>query len=555
MTSPTPPAASASGIKMPPTLVIIFTILALAVLAGEILPRGTYERGTRTILKKGETTLTHVVADGDTLASVSRAHTVEMPPRQPGQPAELLVPIEIMDAAKGVAAVDPLEPGAELRIRKQNTGTRSNVVVAGTFKPVPAPEREGFVAHGGKLLMTLLQAPVRGFEDKKDVIAFILIIGGAFGMVLATGAIDTGLRVGVRRLSSAGAEWLLIPGLMILFSAGGATLGMSEETIPFVMITVPLMMRLGYDSITGICVSWLAAGLGFAGATTNPFTVQIAQGIAGVQPLSGLGLRLVVWAVFTTVGIAYVMWWAARIKREPRLSPVYESDLQLLHKFEVREHGDSLRTPDLLVLLTLVLGIGLTVFGVEVYGWYMTELAAVFLGIGILSAIFGRLSLEKSASAFTNGAADLIGAALVVAFSAGIVIVMGEAQILDTVLNAVAGILGSTYSVVAAVSMFLVQVCINFFVPSGSGQAALTMPIMAPLADLIGIERQTAVLAFQFGDGIGNMIIPTSAVTMAVLGIANIPWGRWARWVLPLMVVLHVVAAGFIVFAVLSGYR
>ena len=595
---------------MPPTLGIIFVILVAVAISTEIIPRGTYDRQQKLIKKAGTTNRTYEVKEGDTLDAIAASFGAGLvnveaitdaatgePPAALAAGMKLNVPVQNTETRRmvvpgtytpvGTGTVVTVDSAAEtadamgyplmLTILLPNEETAELMIetpaalAAALAEPDRLPEGArlvidrqhstgewlaGMAQRSPGLLMQVLQAPVRGFQDKAEIIAFILILGGAFGMILSTGAVDAGLRWAVDRLAASGREFLLIPVLMVLFSLGGATIGMSEETIPFVMITVPLMLRLGYDSITGICISWLAAGLGFAGAFMNPFTVQVAQGIADLQPLSGWEFRLFTWVVFTAVGIAWVMWWARRVKRNPAISPTYENDQKLIHKFEAPS-GESanMTTAHVLVLAGLVLGMVLIGYGVKEYGWYMNELSAVFMGVGVAAAIIGRLGMERAVGAFTRGASDLVGAALVVAFSAGIVIIMQENQVLDTILHSVAGGLGGLHAVGGSILMFLFQVCLNFFVPSGSGQAAMTMPIMAPLADLIGIERQVAVLAFQFGDGLGNMIIPTSAVTMAVLGIAEIPWQRWAKWVLPLIVVLHLVAAALLALAIFTGLK
>lgn len=527
---------------MPPTLAIVGAILILAALAAQILPPGQFEREERTIKKAGVQAVEYEVKEGDTLEFI--AETIG---------DESTRPENITDAATGEPVIS-VTPGLIVSVPTFRTESRE-VVVPGSYARAERPGHDTVFHATADVLGQIVMAPIRGFRDKSSIIAFILIIGGAFGMILATGAVDAALREAVMRLSKSGADWLLIPVVMVLFSAGGAIFGMSEEVIPFVMITIPLALRLGYDSITGLCMSFVAAGLGFAGAFFNPFTIQIAQGIADLQPLSGIQFRIVLWVVVTGVGIAYTMRWAAKVKRRPDLSPTFESDKNLMHKFEAAD-GEShvFGAREWMVLTALLGAIVLIVWGVISKGWYMNELSGVFLGAGVLAALFGRLELEKAVSSFVRGASDLTGAALIVAVSAGIVRVMEDGLVLDTILNAVAGLLENTGTFVAACLMFLFQTVLNFFVPSGSGQAAMTMPIMAPLSDIVGVSRQTAVLAYQMGDGFGNMIIPTSAVTMSVLGIAEIPWEKWAKWLLPLELILLCIGFGALAIAVATGY-
>lgn len=532
-----------SGITMPPTLVILAMILLLAAIAAQVVPPGSYQRTQKVIRKSGETTVEYTVKAGDTMESVAAA--VGDDSTHVG---------EIIDKETEHSPT-VLRAGMVLLVPVHKTESRT-VVVPGSFA---VTEREKFdsgvdlVVH---VVGQVLMAPIRGFVNKAEIIGFILLIGGVFGMILSTGAVDLALRYAVGALSRNGADFLLIPVTMILFSAGGAIFGMSEEVIPFVMITIPLALRLGYDSITGLCMSFVAAGLGFAGAFFNPFTVQIAQGISELPPVSGLQLRLVVWVAVTALGVVYTMTWAARVKKNPAKSPTFENDRKLLAKFSAAdgEHEVKLDTRHGLVLATLLGSVVLIIWGVVEKGWYINELCGVFMAAGVLSAAFGGIGLQKAAATFVRGAADLCGAALIVSFSAGILIVMQDGQILDTILNSIAGALAHAHPVTGACLMFTFQTALNFFVPSGSGQAAMTMPIMAPLADAMGISRQTAVLAFQFGDGFGNMIIPTSAVTMSVLGIAEIPWEKWAKWILPLEILLFIVGCVFLGIAVMTGY-
>ncbi len=542
MTPEAAPAEPQSALRMPPTLVILLIILLLAAIAGRILPAGKFDREQREIKKSGIQTIDLVVAEGDTIDTIVAK----------GDDAT---------TAKGILKdgqpVSTLTPGETIQLTVHVTEKRT-VVVAGTYKPAVRETEGNILEVAVAVVAQVLAAPLRGFQDKADIIAFILLIGGAFGMLLATGAIDNALLEAVRALEKGGAPWLVIPALMILFSAGGAIFGMSEEVIPFVMITIPLAIRLGYDSITGLMMSWVAAGLGFAGAFFNPFTLQIAQGIAELAPLSGTNFRVWVWISVTALGIVYALWWAARVKAKPELSPTYENDRLLMAEATAVSHAQGskgMRAGDWLVLASLAATVALIIWGVTAKGWYLNELSAAFLCLGILSAVFGGLGFERGASAFMKGASELAPAALIVAFSAGILKVMEDGMILDTILNWIASSLEGTHSVVAANLMFLLQSALNFFVPSGSGQAAMTMPIVAPLSDLLGVTRQTSVLAFQFGDGFGNLIIPTSAVTMSVLGIARIRWETWALWVLPFMGLLFLFSMVTLTIAVLTGYN
>ena len=466
-------------------------------------------------------------------------------------------------------------PGTYQRteVEVEGAGTRE-LVVPGTFETVER-ETEAVWPRLVHSVAILFQAPVRGFADPAvaDIIAFVLFIGGMFSILAATGAIDAGLRRVVAAAErSSRLEKALIPLFMALFSLGGAVFGMAEETIPFVLIFVPLALALGYDSLTGAAIPFLGSAAGFAAAFFNPFTVGVAQGIAGVPLFSGIGFCMVLWLFTTTLATAFVMWHAGRVKRDPARSPVHVLDLTKKadatpldptqttftgrHKAVLATFGLSL-----LVLVWGVFptereieGFG-TIRGLSYYlggsGWYIIEIAAFFIGLGVLLALLGGLSPNAAAGAFMEGVKDLAPTAAIIGIARGILVVLQDGQTVDPILHALASGLEGTGSAVSAMAMFGVQTVLNFFVPSGSGQAALTMPLMAPLADLVGVTRQTAVLAFQMGDGFTNMIVPTSAVLMGVLSLARIPWPTWARWILPLQVFLF--AFGLVVLAIATA--
>lgn len=390
-------------------------------------------------------------------------------------------------------------------------------------------------------LWAFLLAPIKGFAAASQIIGFCIIVGGAFGVINHTGSIDAGLNK-VIKLSMNKPQYkkLIIPGVMILFSLAGASFGMSESVLVFIMITVPLALAMGYDSIVGICLSFLAAGAGFAGAFSNPFTIGIAQGIADIPLFSGWEYRIFIWAVLTTIAIAFTMRYARKIEKNKKLSPVYEIDKKRdLSKFK-SEENQKFTLKRKIILILLLIAFVFLVIGANKWGWYINEISGLFLGLAIVVAVFYRLSSREATKAFLSGAKDMIVASLVIGLSRGLLIIATEGKIIDTILYAISSGTEGLPRVVSAQLMFVFQGFLNFFVPSGSGQAALTMPIMAPLSDLVGISRQTAVLAFQLGDGIFNMIIPTSGVTMGVLSIAGIPYQKWIKWLYPLIIIMFI---------------
>lgn len=420
-------------------------------------------------------------------------------------------------------------------------------IVPGTF--AFDSESAGEVAdpppRGLPLLFAVLEAPLEGIVDAGNIIAFLLVIGGAFKVIESSGAFTAAIRHAVHAVGGRG--YLVIPVSMLLFSAGGAVFGMSEEVIPFVMLFVPLMQALGYPPLIGVAVPLIGAGMGFAGAMLNPFTVGVAQAIAGLPPISGWEVRTLAWVALTAVGIGYVSWQAGRLRGGPEAKrAAAEGNLE--------QHAERLEGRHLLILGTLGAGIAVMIWGIGEYKWYVIEIGAVFLAIGIVSGIFARLSATGIAQTFLAGAKDLLSAAIVVGIARGIVLLAEEVRLLDPALYGIASTLEHAHGAVSINLMFLFQSLLNFFVPSGSGQAALTMPIMAPLADLIGLTRQMAVLAFQFGDGFSNLIIPTSAVLMGSLETGKVSYERWFRFAWPLQLILFGSGAVILSLAFLLGF-
>ncbi len=456
-----------------------------------------------------------------------------------------------------------LPPGAYERTEMfvEGVGTRQ-VAVPGSFRYVESETRGVFarLTHSAGMVV---KAPILGFTDPEAVpiIAFVLLIGGAFAVLQQTRAVDAALRALVRASQRSRAiELLLLPLFMMLFSLGGATFGMAEETVPFVLIFVPLALALRYDSITGVAIPFVGSAAGFAAAFFNPFTVGVAQGIAGVAPFSGAGFRIGLWLAVTAVAIAFVMWHAHRVRRNPEKSPTYEIDqVKRREGFQLQDLSAPMTRRHAVVLGVFFVGLVVLVWGVLPVdqgglGWYIVEIAALFVALGIVIGAIGGLGASGTASAFMEGIRQLAPTAVIIGLARGILVVLQDGQVIDTVLHGMATLLEGTSATGAALTMFAAQTVINFFIPSGSGQAALTMPLMAPLSDLVGVTRQTAVLAFQMGDGFTNMIIPTSAVLMGVLTLGGIPWPQWARWVLPLQVLLFLLGIVALFVAIAVGY-
>ncbi|NLD21528.1 MAG: YfcC family protein [Bacteroidales bacterium] len=464
-----------------------------------------------------------------------------------------------------------------------------------------------------------------GFSKQAGIIIFILVIGGAFWIVNYSKAVDAGIysflnftskletNVFLRKI---GVNNVIMVFIMLLFSLFGAVFGMSEETIAFIVIFVPLAISMGYDSIVGVCLVYVAAHVGFAGAMLNPFTIGIAQDMAGLPLFSGIEYRFFCWIVLTVIMMVFVLIYAAKVKKNPHKSIMYEADGFWREKVDIGEgkieyyHNRSSwvsfgLAAVAIILFTVfysgkcVIGIGLghysvpwllpvaallfilfsllslkksvhfyiltllcfaivyLVIGVLCFSWYMGEISALFLALAILSGIACGLRPNGIVKEFLCGAKDILSAAMVVGLAAGIVIILQNGQVLDPMLNGIVAALDDAGSAVSLGLMYGIQTLINLVIPSASAKAAITMPIMAPFSDMIGVSRQATVLAFQFGDGFTNMITPTSGVLVAVLGMARIPYAKWVKFIWKFILTLIVI--GFLLllltlFLTLPGF-
>lgn len=443
------------------------------------------------------------------------------------------------------AAATWIVPGGSYdRIEEVVGGSTREVLVVGSFRFEEADPQ----------LFEVFTAPMDGFLRLAEIIGFIFLVGGAFYIMNETGAIPAGTAQLVRKLK--GREFLIIPIVMTFFSLFGAVFGMCEEAMPFVLIFVPLALSLGYDSFVGVSLTFLAAGVGFAGAFLNPFTLQIAQGLAGVPLVSGWEYRVIVWIVVTSATITWVMVYAARIRKAPKRSAMYYLDEARREEILRQQTEQAAFTPrHALALLILLLGVIGMIVGVTVFGWYIVELAALFLGMGVFSGIVAGQGPNTLAKNFILGVKDMASAAMIVGFAGGIIVILEDGNIMDTILYGMARITAGMPRILSADAMYVMQMGLNFFIPSGSTKAALTMPLMGPLADLSGLTRQTAVLAYQLGDGFTNMIIPTSGVTIGTLTMAKIPYERWFRWNLPMQVFFFVLSLLLLIWPVLTHWQ
>lgn len=418
-----------------------------------------------------------------------------------------------------------------------------SVVVPGTYQRVDS-NPQGFV--------DVFRAPIDGFIDAAEVVGFVLIVGGAFGIVNKTGAIESGIGAVISKFQ--GKEMLIIPVSMILFGLGGTTFGMAEETLPFYMIFVPLMTSLGYDVLVAIAIVFIGAAAGAAASTINPFSVGIAQALAQLAPGSGIGFRVAMFVIFMGICIAFVMMYAKKVKNDPKSSLVYDihrdHDAAVAEKNEIRAFTGK----EAGVLIIFAVGMGIMVYGVIATGWYIPEIAMCFAAIGVLSGIVARLSQEDISNAFIAGAGDLVSAALAIALARGIVIVAQNGFIIDTILNSASGFLGRLPKVIFAYLTYFLEAALAFLIPSSSGLASLTIPVLAPLGDLVNISSQVIVTAYQFGVGLTNFITPTSGVLMGALAVAEVPFAKWIKFVMPLVVILIITVLIFLTVGIYTGF-
>ncbi|MGY6519850.1 MAG: YfcC family protein [Lysobacteraceae bacterium] len=415
------------------------------------------------------------------------------------------------------------------------------LVVAGSYER--AGER---VVLGPDALFTVVP---RALAASQGIIFFVLIVGGAISVLRATGMIDAVLGAVLRRVGHS-------PGLLIMvgmgvFAAGSSTIGVAEEYIPFAAMLIALCVAMRMDVMTAIGILVVGYGIGYGVAALNPFTVLVAQDVAGLEPTSGQWYRWALFLPFLAIGVHHVWSYARRVQADPSKS--------LMAGVEVAHPPPAEYPPldgrRLLVLVLTLATLGLMVWGIARRDWYLEELGALFLGLALFAGVAGGIRLDDTAKRFAEGAAELATTAVLIGFARSIGLLLEDGQVLHTIVHALAGPLEMVGAYGAAVGMMLLQSVMNFFIPSGSGQAFVTMPIMAPLGDLVGVGRQTAVLAFQFGDGLMNMIVPTNVVLMSILGVAGIPYDRWFRFIFPLILKLLAAAAVAMVVAVAIGYQ
>ncbi|EJC1155433.1 YfcC family protein [Cronobacter sakazakii] len=436
-----------------------------------------------------------------------------------------------------VAALTWVVPAGKYQMAMNET-LGKEVPVAGTYAPVEA-HPQGITA--------ILLAPVDGLYNHVtytagaiDVALFVLIIGGFLGVVNKTGAIDAGIERVTERLH--GKEEWMIPILMALFAAGGTIYGMAEESLPFYTLLVPVMMAARFDPLVAAATVLLGAGIGTLGSTINPFATVIAANAAGIPFTSGIWLRVALLVIGWVICVLWVMRYARRVRQDPSLSVVADQWEANRAHFLGSRSGEVLpfTATRKIILVIFAASFAVMIYGVAVRGWWMGEISGVFLAAAIITGVVARMSEEAFTSTFIDGARDLLGVALIIGIARGIVVVMDNGMITHTILHSAENLVSGLSTTVFINVTYWIEVVLSFLVPSSSGLAVLTMPIMAPLADFAHVGRDLVVTAYQSASGIVNLITPTSAVVMGGLAIARVPYVRYLKWVAPLILILTV---------------
>ncbi len=412
------------------------------------------------------------------------------------------------------------------------------------------PESFQYISSNPVGFLEIFNSVHLGMLEGAPIILFVFLFGGALGIMQKTGAIDSFIKVMASKFGKK--EYVLIPILVLIFASLGTLIGSVEDTLVYIAIIIPLTMALGMDAMTGFAIVMLGTlATGFTSGITNPFNIGVAQTIAELPMYSGMSYRIVVFVVFYMLTVLFIYKHAKKVKVDPsqgiygKFNPEESIKIDLDFKISTRH---------LLALFVLLGNFVALIVGVIKFQWYISEIGGIFLLSSIIMSIICKIGPNKMAEGFITGARDMVEGALIIGFAQTILVITTNGGLIDTILHFVSNAVSVLPASINAVGMFLLQLCLNFLVPSGSGQAALTMPIMTPLADLIGVTRQTAVLAFQFGDGISNMVIPTSGVLLAGLAIAGIPFSKWVRWVFPYFLIQTSLAIILLVIAHLINY-
>ena len=389
-----------------------------------------------------------------------------------------------------------------------------------------------------------------GIVKSASTITFMLIIGGAFEVITSTGALTALCKKLSKTFSKH--KYAVIPVFLTLFSIFGFTMGMSSEVMIFVPIGITLALFLGLDKVTGTAMIALGAAVGFTAGILNPFNVGVAQDIAELPLFSGMAYRIVILVILLAATSAYIIIYAKKVAANPEKSVIYGIQEDTEYTFE--DVSDSISKSQIAVLVIMAAGFGILIYGLSKKGWYFEEMSGLFIFMGIACGRVSGYGPSRIAKEFGNGAKGIVVGCLIIGIARTVEVILSDAKILDTIVYGIVNIVNVMPGSIKAVGMFICQSLINCVIVSGTGQAAVTMPLMVPVSDLVGISRQTAVLAFQLGDGFSNSVLPMSSSLMGYLAVSKIPYSKWLKFMMPLFLIWTALGCLFMLGALIIGY-
>ncbi len=416
------------------------------------------------------------------------------------------------------------------------------------------PESFTYVESTPTGAVEFLTAIPRGLVDAGEVVFFTLIIGGMFMVLRESGIIEVAVDKLARKFSSR--SILIIPVLITVFASIATLIGTAELSLVYIPVIIPLIIALGYDSMTAAAIALCGTVVGYSVGVLNPVNTGLVQTIAELPTFSGLGFRLTLFVVVLAITILFVMRYARKVKKNPEASLVYEDDAEKRKTYtSIGEHEPLTATKRQIAgAFTVLVFFAVLIWGVTTQGWFMIEMAGLFIIMGVVVGLISGLNLTRISEAFTKGLKEVLMGAIIVGLARSVAVILEDGQVMDTIVNGLGSVVGDLPPTFAAAGMYFVQLIINFVIPSGSGQALVTMPIMAPLADMVDVTRQTAVLAFQLGDGFAHILYPTSGYFMAALAIAGVEWHKWIKFFFPLFVIFMVISLGALTVAQITGW-
>ncbi|MGU3344102.1 YfcC family protein [Staphylococcus succinus] len=436
------------------------------------------------------------------------------------------------------------------------------LIPAGEFKRIKGPEGREMVDADSFHYITSTPVGIvdfisiipKGLIEAGEIVFFTLIIGGMFMVLRRTGIIEIGVDKLARRFLNH--SIFIIPVLTAVFATIATLIGTAELSLVYIPVIIPLIIALGYDSITATAIALCGTVVGFTVGVLNPINTGLAQKLSGLPVFSGISLRIIIFIVVLFVTIIFIMRYAKKVQSNPTLSSVYQEDTEKrqLYKNITKQNPIIATKRQKIGIAVVLLFFIILVYGVTTQGWFMVEMSGLFIFMGIIVGLITGLNTKEICEAFNDGFKDVLMGAIIVGLARSIVVVLENGKIMDTIVHGLGSVIDGTTPTVAVVGMYAVQVAINFIISSGSGQALVTMPIMAPLADMLGVTRQTAVLAFQLGDGFTHIFYPTSGYFMAALAIGGVSYTKWIRFFFPLFIIWAIISIISLVIAQLIGW-